>query len=82
MNKILLWVILMLFEVLLKTLNTLQTLLMSLQPSTNVPLESLTFVAGIDISIDIPMASCKYPCTCVNCAMSVSTLLLSSSLIW
>ena len=69
----------MLFEVLIKTLNTLQTLLMSLQPSTHVPLESLTFVAGFDNSIDIPMAFLQIPMhlcqLCNECMYRVVKLL-------
>ena len=69
----------MLFEVLLKTLNTLQTLLMSLQHSTHVSLESLTFVAGIHNSIDIPMALLQIPMhlcqLCNECIYRVVELL-------
>ena len=66
-------------EVLFKTLNTLQTLLMSLQHSTHVSLESLTFVAGIDNSIDIPMALLQIPMhlcqLCNECIYRVVELL-------
>ena len=69
----------MLFEVLFKTLNTLQTLLMSLQPSTHVSLESLTFVAGINNSFDIPMALLQTPMhlcqLCSECTYRVVELL-------